>query len=126
MDDRIRQTLLYDFYGELLSEHQKAVFSAAVFDDMSYSELADEFNCTRQAAFDIVRRINHKLEGYEEKLGLLSRFETAKNKMNEMTDLVKEMKDMISSKDLDNKTEKELLSGLTSISDLSDEIFDRF
>ena len=126
MDDRIRQTLLYDFYGELLSEHQKAVFSAAVFDDMSYSELADEFNCTRQAAFDIVRRINHKLEGYEEKLGLLSRFETAKNKMNEMTDLVNEMKDIISSKDLDNKTEKELLKGLTSISDLSDEIFDRF
>lgn len=126
MDDRIRQTLLYDFYGELLSEHQKAVFSAAVFDDMSYSELADEFNCTRQAAFDIVRRINHKLEGYEEKLGLLSRFETAKNKMNEMTDLVNEMKDIISKKDLDNKTEKELLKGLSSISDLSDEIFDRF
>ena len=126
MDDRIRQTLLYDFYGELLSEHQKAVFSAAVFDDMSYSELADEFNCTRQAAFDIVRRINHKLEGYEEKLGLLSRFETAKNKMNEMTDLVNEMKDTISSKDLDKNIEKELLKGLSSISDLSDEIFDRF
>ena len=122
----MRQTLLYDFYGELLSEHQKAVFSAAVFDDMSYSELADEFNCTRQAAFDIVRRINHKLEGYEEKLGLLSRFETAKNKMNEMTDLVNEMKDTISSKDLDKNIEKELLKGLSSISDLSDEIFDRF
>lgn len=126
MDDRFRQTLLYDFYGELLSEHQKAVFSAAVFDDMSYSELADEFDCSRQAAFDIVRRINHKLEGYEEKLGLLSRFEAAKNKKNEMTSLVNDMKDIISGKNFDDKTEKELLRGLSSISDLSDEIFDRF
>ena len=126
MDDRFRQTLLYDFYGELLSEHQKAVFSAAVFDDMSYSELADEFDCSRQAAFDIVRRINHKLEGYEEKLGLLSRFEAAKNKKNEMMSLVNDMKDIISGKNFDDKTEKELLRGLSSISDLSDEIFDRF
>ena len=126
MDDRFRQTLLYDFYGELLSEHQKAVFSAAVFDDMSYSELADEFDCSRQAAFDIVRRINHKLEGYEEKLGLLSRFEAAKNKKNKMTSLVNDMKDISSGKKFDDKTEKELLRGLSSISDLSDEIFDRF
>ena len=93
---------------------------------MSYSELADEFDCSRQAAFDIVRRINHKLEGYEEKLGLLSRFEAAKNKKNEMTDLVNDMKDIISGKGFDDKTEKELLKGLSSISELSDEIFDRF
>ena len=57
MDDRYRQSLLFDFYGELLNEHQKTVFSAAIFDDMSYSELADEFECSRQAAFDLVRRM---------------------------------------------------------------------
>ena len=58
MDERVRQSLLFDFYGELLNEHQRDVFSASVFDDMSYSELADEFGCSRQAAFDLIRRIH--------------------------------------------------------------------
>ena len=58
MEERLRQSLLYDFYGELLTDHQKSVFSAAIFDDMSYSELAEEFDCSRQAAFDLIRRIN--------------------------------------------------------------------
>ena len=88
---KILESLLYDFYGELLNDHQKAVFSAAVFDDMSYSELAEEFDCSRQAAFDLIRRINKKLEDYEAKLGLLDRFSKAKDKMQELTNAVEDM-----------------------------------
>lgn len=126
MDERLRQSLLYDFYGELLNEHQKAVFSAAVFDDMSYSELAEEFECSRQAAFDLVRRINKKLENYESKLGLLARFSNAKDKMEELSKAVTEMNSSVEASSIDDKTKKKLLKELSGISEMSAQIFEEF
>ena len=126
MDERLRQSLLYDFYGELLNEHQKAVFSAAVFDDMSYSELAEEFECSRQAAFDLVRRINKKLENYESKLGLLARFSNAKDKMEELSKAVTEMNSSVETSSIDDKTKKKLLKELSGISEMSTLIFEEF
>ena len=126
MDERLRKSLLYDFYGELLNEHQKAVFSAAIFDDMSYSELAEEFDCSRQAAFDLIRRINNKLEGYETKLGLLERFSKAKDKMQELSNAVSEMNESVNSSDIDKKFKNQLITGLNDITSMSAEIFEEF
>lgn len=126
MEERLRQSLLYDFYGELLTEHQKSVFSAAIFDDMSYSELAEEFDCSRQAAFDLIRRINKKLEGYEERLGLLERFTVAQGKMNELKASVIEMNDTLENSKIDKSIKNNLNSHLREITNLSSEIFDKF
>lgn len=126
MDERLRQSLLYDFYGELLNDHQKAVFSAAVFDDMSYSELAEEFECSRQAAFDLVRRINKKLENYEAKLGLLARFTNAKDKMEELSKAVSGMYSSVEASSIDDKTKKKLIKDISGISDMSTQIFEEF
>ena len=126
MEKIVEQGLLYDFYGELLNEHQKAVFSAAIFDDMSYSELAEEFDCSRQAAFDLIRRINNKLEGYETKLGLLERFSKAKDKMQELSNAVSEMNESVNSSDIDKKVKNQLITGLNDITSMSAEIFEEF
>ena len=126
MEERLRQSLLYDFYGELLTEHQKSVFSAAIFDDMSYSELAEEFECSRQAAFDLIRRINKKLEGYEERLGLLERFTVAQGKMNELKASVIEMNDTLENSEIYKSIKNNLNSHLREITNLSSEIFDKF
>ena len=126
MEERLRQSLLYDFYGELLTDHQKSVFSAAIFDDMSYSELAEEFDCSRQAAFDLIRRINKKLEGYEERLGLLERFTVAQGKMNELKASVIEMNDTLENSEIDKSIKNNLNSHLRKITNLSSEIFDKF
>ena len=126
MDERLRQSLLYDFYGELLNEHQKAVFSAAVFDDMSYSELAEEFDCSRQAAFDLVRRINKKLEHYESKLGLLARFTNARDKMEELKTAVSEMNNTVELSSIDDKTKEKLIHDLSGISQMSAQVFEEF
>ena len=126
MDERFRQNLLFDFYGELLNNHQKAVFSAAIFDDMSYSELAEEFDCSRQAAFDLVRRIDKKLEDYESKLGLLERFTAARKRMDSLSLSVNEMQEIVKSSDMDQKTRNSLNKHLTDISNTSEEIFDKF
>ena len=126
MDTRLRQSLLYDFYGELLNEHQKEVFSAAIFDDMSYSELAEEYGVSRQAAFDLVRRINKKLERYEESLGLLNRFTVARDKMDELTESVESLKDMLRTSDIDSKISRSLSKQLDNISGEAKEVFDSF
>ncbi|MBO4590989.1 MAG: DNA-binding protein [Eubacterium sp.] len=126
MDTRLRQSLLYDFYGELLNEHQKEVFSAAIFDDMSYSELAEEYGVSRQAAFDLVRRINKKLERYEESLGLLNRFTVARDKMDELTQSVESLKDMLRTSDIDSKISRSLSKQLDNISGEAKEVFDSF
>ncbi|MBR6404249.1 MAG: DNA-binding protein [Eubacterium sp.] len=126
MDTRLRQSLLYDFYGELLNDHQKEVFSAAIFDDMSYSELAEEYGVSRQAAFDLVRRINKKLERYEESLGLLNRFTVARDKMDELTQSVESLKDMLRTSDIDSKISRSLSKQLDDISGEAKEVFDSF
>lgn len=74
MDEILEQTLLYDFYGELLTEHQKKVYEDVVFNDLSYSEVAKEQGISRQGIYDMIKRINRILMGYEEKLHLVEQF----------------------------------------------------
>ena len=71
MERIVEQTLLYDFYGELLNEHQRNVYEDAVFNDLSLSEIADEYNISRQGVHDLIKRVSNTLEGYESKLHLI-------------------------------------------------------
>lgn len=70
----MEQTLLYDFYGELLTEHQQKIYEDVVFNDLSYSEVAKEQGISRQGIYDLIKRINRILAGYEEKLHLVEQF----------------------------------------------------
>ena len=78
MDDIVKKNLLYDFYGELLTDHQKLVYEDAVYNDCSLSELAGEYNISRQGVHDLLRRCDRILEGYEDKLRLVERFNRIK------------------------------------------------
>ena len=70
----VERSLLYDFYGDLLNDHQKSIYEAYVVDNLSYGEIAAEAGISRQAAFDIIKRCNAALEGYEAKLKLVEKF----------------------------------------------------
>lgn len=74
MEKFVRRTLLYDFYGELLTGHQREVYEAVVLEDYSASEVAADRGISRQGVHDLVRRVDRLLEGYEERLGLVERF----------------------------------------------------
>ena len=65
MERIVEQTLLYDFYGELLNEHQRGVYEDAVFNDLSLSEIADEYGISRQGVHDLIKRVSNTLDGYE-------------------------------------------------------------
>ncbi|MEY8337356.1 YlxM family DNA-binding protein [Lachnospiraceae bacterium 62-35] len=74
MEKIVRQGQLYDFYGELLTSHQKKIYEDVVFHDLSLSEIAEEQGISRQGVHDLVRRCDRILEEYEEKLHLLEKF----------------------------------------------------
>ena len=74
MEDKIKLGYLYDFYGELLTEHQRSVYEMSVFEDLSLSEIADTLVISRQGVHDMLKRCDHLLEDYENKLHLVEKF----------------------------------------------------
>lgn len=78
MDKIYKQTMLFDFYGELLTEHQRRVYEDAVYQDMSLGEIAEELGISRQGVHDLIRRCDKILLDYESKLHLVERFDRAK------------------------------------------------
>ena len=70
----VEQSMLYDFYGELLTEHQKHIYEDVVFNDMSPSEISREEGISRQGVHDLIKRCDKILKEYEDKLHLVERF----------------------------------------------------
>lgn len=82
MNKFLEQALLYDFYGELLTEHQKDVYEQVVLEDYSLSEIAQMKGISRQGVHDLVKRCQKILEGYEAKLHLVEKFLSVKDKIS--------------------------------------------
>lgn len=82
MNKFLEQALLYDFYGELLTEHQKDVYEQVVLEDYSLSEIAQMKGISRQGVYDLVKRCQKILEGYEAKLHLVEKFLSVKEKIS--------------------------------------------
>lgn len=79
--------MLYDFYGELLTQHQKKIYEDAVFNDLSLSEIADDQGISRQGVHDLIRRCDKILAGYENKLHLVEKFAKIKCNIREINSL---------------------------------------
>lgn len=88
MEKIVRQGLLYDFYGDLLTEHQRHIYEDVVLNDLSLSEIAQEQGITRQGVHDLVRRCDRILEGYEDKLHLVEKFQMTKELASEIRELL--------------------------------------
>ena len=79
-----RMAMLYDFYGELLTEKQKAVITQHFLNDLSLNEVAIEHNITRQAVLDMIRRTEKLLLQYEDKLQLVKKYLVRKEKVSDV------------------------------------------
>ncbi|MDO5403675.1 MAG: DNA-binding protein [Eubacteriales bacterium] len=90
MERIVEQTLLYDFYGELLTEHQKLIYQDAVFNDLTLSEIADEHGISRQGVHDMIKRVTKTLNDYESKLHLIEKFMDTKSKVHEINQLTEQ------------------------------------
>ena len=92
MDEIFKQSLLYDFYGELLTEHQKEIYEQFIVEDLSLSEIAKDAGISRQGVHDLVKRCDKILEEYEAKLHLVEKFLSIKEKVHQINELLEEAK----------------------------------
>ena len=80
MSNIFKKTLLYDFYGELLTKHQKGIYELYHLNDLSLGEISEQLEISRQGVYDTLKRCDKQLENYENKLQLVNKFLT--NKQN--------------------------------------------
>lgn len=89
LEKREYKGMLYDFYGELLTQHQKKIYEDAIFNDLSLGEIADEQGISRQGVHDLIKRCDRILGDYESKLHLVEKFSKIKRNIrliNELTE----------------------------------------
>lgn len=72
--DHLELCLLFDFYGEMLTDKQRELFDLYYNEDLSLSEIAEHAGITRQGVRDAVVRAEHTLTALEDKLHLVSRY----------------------------------------------------
>ncbi|MBR5708111.1 MAG: YlxM family DNA-binding protein [Oscillospiraceae bacterium] len=75
MDKTVRMALLFDLYGELLTERQREYFALYYDENLTLSEIAENSGVSRQAVRDLVSKSEAALEDIERKTGLLARLE---------------------------------------------------
>ena len=123
MERFVRQSMLYDFYGELLTEHQKQIYEDIVFQDLSYSEIASAEGISRQGVYDLIKRCDKTLEEYEAKLKLVEKFQHAKEMVAEIQTLAGQLKRMNTEQE---HMEPPFLDKIEAIEQLSNAILEEF
>ena len=84
MEKIVEQGLLYDYYGELLTEHQKKIYEDVVYNNLSLNEIAEDEGISKQGVHDLVKRCDKTLSEYEDKLKLIERGKKASAILDEL------------------------------------------
>ena len=79
-----RMALLYDFYGDMLTDRQKEFYDLYYNEDLSLAEIAENYNITRQGVRDVIVRAEGFLEELEEKTGIIRRFKKMQGQLEEI------------------------------------------
>ena len=91
-DEKINMSLLFDFYGDILTDRQKEVASLSFDEDLSLREISEIMGITPQGVRDSLNKCKHILGDMEEKLGLLEKFTANKNKADYIIGKLNKMK----------------------------------
>jgi len=90
-DDTLKMTMLFDFFGELLTEKQREYFDLYHNEDLSLSEIAEKTGITRQGVYDIIARAERSLDEMERKTGVIRRWEETREGLAKAGALAKEL-----------------------------------
>jgi predicted DNA-binding protein YlxM (UPF0122 family) len=118
MDNIFEKTLLYDFYGELLTERQKNIYELYNLHDLSLGEISEQMNISRQGVYDALKRCDKQLNNYESKLKLITKFLNNKNRVNKIHEITIELE---ANEEIDRST---IMNKIKNIKILSNEILE--
>lgn len=86
MDNILKYTKLFDYYGSLLTEKEQICFKDYYFENLSLSEIAQNNNISKAAVHKQIKSSEQKLETYEEKLQIIKRDEKIKKQLEQIKD----------------------------------------
>ena len=95
MEDVVYYNELYDLYGELLTDKQRKYFEDYYFNNLSFSEMAEDYDVSRNATFKQVHIVCEKLDEYESKLKLYE-------KKNKILDIANKLENKSLKEELEN------------------------
>ncbi len=109
-DEKLNMSLLYDFYGDILTERQKEIASLSFDEDLSLREISEITGITPQGVRDALNKCKSILIDMEEKLGLLSKFSENKKNTDYIIEKLNTMKE-------ENPLLSEEIDGIISVAE---------
>lgn len=91
--DAVQMLLLYDYYGELLTERQRMCLDLKYNQDLSLGEIAEELGISRQGVFDNITRAEARMEKMEEKTGCVRRNLRSRKAVQTIDEALKSLSD---------------------------------
>ena len=79
-----RMALLFDFYGDMLTDRQKELFDLYYHEDLSLSEIAENYGITRQGVRDVIVRAEGIMQELEDKTGIIRRFQRMQEQFSDI------------------------------------------
>lgn len=122
MEDFAKTSMLFDIYGELLTDKKKRVMEMYHEDDMSLSEIAEELEVSRAAVYDSLRSAESLLRSYEEKLGILDDYLRRGKLAEELWACISEVGELLNKASIDCKSKDKLDKYLAEATELIDEL----
>ena len=89
-----RMTMLFDFYGELLTDRQKEFYDLYYNEDLSLSEIAENYGISRQGVRDVIVRAENYMTEIEDKTGLIKRFMQLQPHVEKIVDAAQQIKQL--------------------------------
>ena len=89
-----RMTMLFDFYGELLTDRQKEFYDLYYNEDLSLSESAENYGISRQGVRDVIVRAENYMTEIEDKTGLIKRFMQLQPHVEKIVDAAQQIKQL--------------------------------
>ena len=89
--DAVEIVLLYDYYGDLLTDRQKECFEMRYYQDLSLGEIGEELGISRQGVHDNITRAEAHLQKMEAKTGCVRRYLQSRQAMQTILASVKNL-----------------------------------
>ena len=121
-DDITQASLLYDFYGQLLSKRQNQVMKLYHEENLSLSEIASEFDISRQGVHDALKNAERSLAEYERKLGLIAKFRQSREAVDEIDEIIDGI--IYSLRQENSGAAKQAVKDLNKVKDIIDKLED--
>ena len=122
IDEVIQTSLLYDFYGSLLTDRQREVMELYYGENLSLSEIAAEFSISRQGVHDALKNAERALHEYEQKLGLVEKFQQSREAIGAIDGMIEELINGMRKPEAEVLTASQITAELQKIKDIIDKL----